>query len=552
LKEKLQIAVLLDNNNYVPSWEYQILKSISDSDYSKIVLVIRDRSDYSSVKKKKKSIANCVNNILETSDKFLFRGSYDYDLKKNVTGLFADIPELVINPADDSIPANTINEINSFNLDIILKFGFHILENYFFEVPKYGIWVFSIDNPESYKAIRSGFLEVVRKYPVTNSSLLIIKEDPSQTEIIFSSRESTCPYSININRNNVFWRATLFIPRIMSGIHKYGDDYLNVLKGKHKALGIDEDRFMQSESLLTPAHRIINYFTSAIRSVYKKIFYTDAFSWKLLFDINQERNSYSTNFDSFKEILPPVGFFWADPFIIAENDSFYIFVEEFNYKTDKAHISVLKLDINGNLLSSEKIIEKSYHMSYPFVFRIESDYYMIPETCENKTIELYKCTEFPYRWEFDRNIMENISAVDTTLFYHNNKWWLFTSIDQTKNHSGTSTELFLFFSDNIFANDWKSHPLNPIVSDIRTARPAGKLFIHNGEIYRPSQDCSVRYGKGFNINRVTRLNDLEYEENVDFIVEPIWDKQLKGTHTFNSDKNSTIIDVYSFRKRIRI
>ena len=246
-----------------------------------------------------------------------------------------DIPELVMNPADDSIPANTINEINSFNLDIILKFGFHILENYFFEVPKYGIWVFSIDNPESYKAIRSGFLEVVRKYPVTNSSLLIIKEDPSQTEIIFSSRESTCPYSININRNNVFWRATLFIPRIMSGIHKYGDDYLNALKGKHKALGIDEDRFMQSESLLTPARSIINYFTSAIRSVYKKIFYTDAFSWNLLFDNNRNVTVIRLISTVLRKYYLRVGFFWADPFIVAENENFYIFVEEFTIKQIK-------------------------------------------------------------------------------------------------------------------------------------------------------------------------------------------------------------------------
>jgi len=146
--------------------------------------------------------------------------------------------------------------------------------------------------------------------------------------------------------------------------------------------------------------------------------------------------------------------------------------------------------------------------------------------------------------------MENICAVDTTLLFHNRKWWIFTSIDDTDNISGGSTELFLYFSDDLFSDDWKSHPNNPLVSDIRTARPAGRIFIRDNKIYRPSQDCSVRYGKGFNLNEITVLTETEYEEELLIKVEPSWDNKLKGTHTFNFDKNFTIIDAYSYRRRI--
>jgi hypothetical protein len=377
-----------------------------------------------------------------------------------------------------------------------------------------------------------------------------LTEDAEKNIVIFSSWESTCPFSININRNKIFWRASLFIPRIMNGLHKYGDNYLSILKNRFKSVSINEEKLLQTPSLLTTIQNIFNYFANETRFILRKFFYTDSFNWQLLYDIKKDSGCYSTNFSSFKEIPSPQGIFWADPFVVAANDYYYIFVEEFIYKSNKAHISVLKLDDKGNLLSSQRIIERPYHISYPFIFMIDATYYMIPETFKNRTIELYKCIDFPYKWEFDRNIMENLSAADTTLFYYNNKWWLFTSLDQTDNISGCGTELFLFFTDNIFSDYWESHPQNPIVSDGRTSRSAGKLFIHEGDIYRPSQDCSVRYGKGFNLNKVTKLNETEYDETLISKVEPVWDKKLKGTHTINFDKDFTIIDVYSFRKRL--
>jgi hypothetical protein len=518
--------------------------------------VIRNKSKYSLVGKKKRSLARTLIKLIEKTDRVIFKRRLDYNLKKDVSELFKDIPELNINSGTgfycERFNSQAINEIKNFNLDIIIKFGFHILKGDILKIPKYGIWAHSIDDYKIINAINSGFWEVVRNCPVTNSALGILKEEAEEREIIFSSWESTCPFSINVNRNKVFWRSTLFMPRIMNGLYKYGDNYLSRLKNKFKPVSINKDGLLQTPSYSTKVRNILNYFAIAAKAINRKLFYTDVFNWQLLFDVKNGNNCYSTNFSGFKKISSPKGLFWADPFVVAENDSYYIFVEEFIYKTNKAHISVLKLDKKGNLLNSEIIIERPYHMSYPFIFKIDTIYYMIPETCKNKTIELYKCIDFPNKWEFDRNIMENLSAVDTTLFYYNNKWWLFTSLDQTNNISGCSTELFLFFTNNIFSEDWKSHPDNPIVSDIRMARPAGKLFIHEGKIYRPSQDCSVRYGKGFNLNQVTKLTDTEYNEAVLYKVEPVWNKKLKGTHTFNFDKDFTIIDVYSFRKRISI
>jgi hypothetical protein len=338
----------------------------------------------------------------------------------------------------------------------------------------------------------------------------------------------------------------------MNGINKYGEDYLTALKKRFASLSSASDQSLSPLSFTDSVRSLFGYSGVVVKSVIKKLLFTDAFKWQLLYDINDGGELFSPRYESFRKLSSPRGIFWADPFVIAEDEKYFIFVEEFIYKKNRAHISVLTLDKSGNFLSSRRIIERSYHMSYPFIFKTDNTYFMIPETCKNRTIELYKCIEFPDKWEFDRNIMENISAVDTTLFHFNNKWWLFTAVDQTDNISGCSAELFLFFTDDVLKGKWESHPLNPIVSDIRTARPAGNIFIQDGKICRPSQNCAGRYGIGFNINHITKLTENEYEETLLSKINPDWDKKLRGTHTLNFDRDFTVIDVYSFRRRISI
>ena len=553
MKEKLKIGILLDNY-FIPSWKYRILLDIINSEFAKIILVIKDNSTYSSEEKKNRFIIGLIK-LVEKADRAIFTTKSDYKQEKDSAVLFENVQIMNITTSNNHNINNLSNEeiskIRSISPDIIVKFGIAELKGDLLKIPKYGIWTYSIESSNELNSPDPGFREVVSHIPVTNSTLEILKSDSDKkgTEAIYNSCESTCQFSININRDNVAWRSALFAPRIMNGIYLYGEDYLTALKTRFTSLNSADERSLPPFSFADAALSVCRYFGAVAKKVISKIFYTDAFSWHLLYNISDGSELYSSRYGSFRKLLSPDGIFWADPFIIAEDDNYYIFVEEFIYKKNRAHISVLKLDKDGNYLNSRKIIERPYHMSYPFVFKIENTYYMVPETSKNRTIELYKCIVFPDKWEFERNIMENISAVDTTLFQYNNKWWLFTAIDQTDNISGCSAELFLFFTDDILSGKWESHPLNPVVSDIRIARPAGKIFIENGEICRPSQNCAGRYGVGFNINHVTKLTENEYEESVITEVKPLWDKKLRGTHTLNFDRDFTVIDVYSFRKR---
>ena len=102
---------------------------------------------------------------------------------------------------------------------------------------------------------------------------------------------------------------------------------------------------------------------------------------------------------------------------------------------------------------------------------------------------------------------------------------------------------------NLVTNHWTPHPLNPIVSDVRKARPAGNVFVHKGKIIRPAQNCSGHYGYGMNMNEILILNEEEYKEISIEIIEPDWDKNAISTHTFNHLNGLTVIDAKYRRYR---
>jgi hypothetical protein len=102
-------------------------------------------------------------------------------------------------------------------------------------------------------------------------------------------------------------------------------------------------------------------------------------------------------------------------------------------------------------------------------------------------------------------------------------------------------ELHLYSADRP-QGPWKAHPRNPVVSDVRSARPAGHLFEHGGRRYRPAQDCSLGYGTGLVIKRIDRINPREYAEVEASRIRPDWNRRVIGVHTLNRAGDLTVMD----------
>ena len=269
--------------------------------------------------------------------------------------------------------------------------------------------------------------------------------------------------------------------------------------------------------------------------------------WILLISSNTSNNPPSWR--QFKPLLPPTDRFWADPFIWRQNDDYFIFYEELPYATNRGVISCITLDKGMNIVDNCVVLERPYHLSYPFIFEYEQQLYMIPETGENTTVELYSCRNFPNKWEFVKVLIPGYYAVDATLFEREGKWWLFANIAEESD--STWDTLYAFYADTPITDQWTPHPKNPIVKDVHSARPAGRIILQNGNLIRPSQDCSVRYGYALNFNHITTLTETDYSETLVSSFRPPRFNPIIATHTWNELGNLRAIDAQMWRRKFK-
>jgi hypothetical protein len=274
-----------------------------------------------------------------------------------------------------------------------------------------------------------------------------------------------------------------------------------------------------------------------IRKAYEKLFLKE--QWFIGYRKKVELDLENFTKNEFTFVRPPKSRFYADPFLIKIDDKNYIFFEDFIYSKNKGVISYIELDKRGRHSKPEIVLERDYHLSYPFLFTQDNKIFMIPETIGNKTIEVYEAVEFPKKWKLRETLFNNLIAADSTLILHNDKYWLFTSMPDL----GDSLEdkLYLFYSDSLFG-EWKSHPMNPIISDIMLARSAGNLFYLGEDLIRPSQEKSVRYGYALNFNKIEILSESDYKETNITKIKPEFIPKNLALHTYNYNENFEVID----------
>ena len=181
--------------------------------------------------------------------------------------------------------------------------------------------------------------------------------------------------------------------------------------------------------------------------------------------------------------------------------------------------------MNGNLGEVSTVLNRPYHLSYPFVFHFGGHAYMIPESRANRTIDLYKASEFPYKWTFEKTLFR-VKAVDTTLLIED-ALWFFTTILAPH---GDGCCLCLFFADSL-AGEWQSHPGNPIFLDVRNARSGGRISRRGSKLYRISQSGVPQYGGSFSFYEILTLTRLEYSEILIKTVHP-WPPN-RGIHFYD-------------------
>lgn len=284
-------------------------------------------------------------------------------------------------------------------------------------------------------------------------------------------------------------------------------------------------------------------------------------AWQIAYRMKPEGSILTDRDTPFRLINNTWKYWTADPMVFSYNGNIYLFAELYSYNLKRGVIGCCEWKKN-HWSHWKVIIKQTYHMSFPYVFLWENEIYLIPETSETKTVELYKADKFPYKWKKIKTILKNVTLTDTIVINNKNN-----SLDvlTTEFVDGKMLDIYLSFDSqfNVMKKEvWHSEKDNNTGGG--DWRNGGRLVnISNNDteyIYRVTQNCRNGYGKGliFTLfdDAIATAKDCIMLFPDDFEIDTV--KKISGIHTYTAIDNMEVIDicirhfsVISFVKRVK-
>jgi hypothetical protein len=177
------------------------------------------------------------------------------------------------------------------------------------------------------------------------------------------------------------------------------------------------------------------------------------------------------------------------------------------------------------------------HASYPFVVTIGERVLCVPQVAGAPLRLFERVTAEDGQWHEVGKLLDEV-VLDPTIVRWDDRWWLFG----TRPGRDSLTKLYLWHASEV-EGPWRPHVRNPVKTDVRSARPAGTPFVHEGRLYRPAQDCAKGYGSAVAICEITTLSQTDFAERVVRVVQPdpSWPFP-NGIHTLSSAGPRTLLD----------
>jgi hypothetical protein len=210
---------------------------------------------------------------------------------------------------------------------------------------------------------------------------------------------------------------------------------------------------------------------------------------------------------TYRDITDIPAIFVADPFLIWHDGLWYLFFEVLNEITYKGEIAVAVSEDARLWKYRGVVLVEDWNVSYPYVFRWQGSFYMMPEMYEQDCVRLYRAESFPFEWQPVADLIEDGPVADPSPFRFGESWWMFLCSRPLHNDV-----LRLYRSDNLMG-PWVEHPASPIITgDRRSARPAGRVLPRKNSVLRFAQDCHPSYGSAGRAFEITHLTTNEYAE----------------------------------------
>jgi hypothetical protein len=515
---RLRVGVLVDSLT-MPQWASHILQQMEKSQAAELAVIVANDGDRvlpATHEGRGGPMPLLLRFWLEV-DRRLFAGrSANPDINKPVLFTPANGCLIARNLGNLASRDRILAELRSMQLDLLLNLTSSELKRDLREVAKHGVWWFPDDN-----ALLKELFWVLNNNAFIQGTVNIASRGRGTTTLpgCYSPADK---YSFLRNFGVASEKKSTLLQRYLAAIQCQGQlpaSAIPVISAVPVPGNLDTARLI----FRMLGRMLQEQWTRRLRREY----------WFIGYRKVQSLESRTVGDGDFTLLRPPTGHSYADPFVIDKDGRTYIFFEDYCRTPKKGVIAFVVINSDGTCSLPEVALEEEYHLSYPCLLQFDGEIYLLPETKNQRTIQLYRATEFPRRWELSHVLLDNVLAVDSTLLRHDGRFWLFTCGLNSRDPWFTAdSELFLFSASSL-GGPWRAHPKNPIVADVRHCRSAGLIMRWGNQLIRPSQDCSTIYGSAVVFSQIEVLSENDYRETPIARISPDWLAHNRGTHTFN-------------------
>jgi len=519
---RLRVGVLVSVGK-LPAWMLTVLERINESPSLELVLI---RVESERARQTSASWRYFILNLWKRFDSISFA-------KENTALRLADTPHELnhvntLHIAPGLLSDTDLERLKAAQLDVILSLDQDDLIPRLLDTAEHGVW--SLCDGHENATAESALWDIVERRDVSPAA--IVRHTRTGSEVVYHSVFACDPRSLARHRNRVCSRWPTFVHQALLNYSSATPKQVRGVKSVAPEMAVQRG-LPGNLQMLTFLVR--QFGDGLLRKIRRSVFQEQ---W--LIGIRHRRTGNDAfRLGAFNLISAPPGHFYADPFVFETEGEQYLFFEDYVRGQSKGVIACIQIDDPGFVGEPKVVLETDYHLSNPTIFRWEGQSYMLPETRDSGRISLFRAVDFPWRWEFDRVLIDSVWAVDPTLFEHAGKFWMFAG--GVERNGLIDGELFLFFSDSPFG-PWVGHPRNPVVADARRARPAGQVFTLQGQLVRPGQDCARRYGRAVVLNRIEVLSETQYRESPFLTLGSDWFPGNIGTHVLNQSANYQVVD----------
>ncbi len=208
---------------------------------------------------------------------------------------------------------------------------------------------------------------------------------------------------------------------------------------------------------------------------------------------------------------PGLGYY-ADPFVRDDGERRWLFAEDYVAALDRGRLVAMEVFPDLSTGPARVVIDAPTHRSFPFLFEIDGVLHMIPESAEDRTVDLWRSDAMPDRWRLVRRLLWDVDMVDTVAFRRAGLWWL---VGSRADPAGGRC-LTVFSTDDLLAAPLRRHPVSDLGIDAGaphgSGRNAGPTIDHDGRLLRVVQASTDHYGQGARVLELVELDAERWRE----------------------------------------